>query len=60
MNRIIVEHGIQKKLEGIFNVSHVTVRRALRGERNNDLSKRIRKAAIENGGVEMQKVEIVK
>ena len=60
MNQIIVKHGTRKKLEKIFSVSHVTVRRALNGELNGKLSedkaKRIRKAAKENGGYEVQKI----
>jgi DeoR/GlpR family transcriptional regulator of sugar metabolism len=53
MNTIIVEHGSKKKLQKIFNVSHVTVRKALNGEKDTDLAKRIRKAALQNGGKEV-------
>lgn len=64
MNKIIVEHGTRKKLEKIFGVSHVTVRRALSGNLDGKLSedkaKRIRKAAKENGGYEVQIVETKK
>ena len=61
MNKIIVGHGTRKKLEEIFGVSHVTVRRALNGTLDGKLSedkaKRIRKAAKENGGYEVQIVK---
>lgn len=61
MNRIIVPHGTGEKLQKIFNLSHVAINLALKGKYKGRVSeakaKRIRKAAIENGGIE---VEIVK
>lgn len=55
MEKILTESGEKKALMKIFNKSHVTVRRALKGETNTDLAKKIRKAAIERGGVEQKK-----
>lgn len=52
MNKVLVQHGEKKKLMKIFNVSHVTVREALNGETASVLAIRIRKAAIERGGLE--------
>ena len=60
LNKIIVEHGLKKRIGEIFNVSHVTVRKALNGESSNFLAIKIRKAAIENGGKEYKKTEIEK
>lgn len=64
MNRIIVPHGTGEKLQKIFNVSHVAINLALKGKYkgrvSEDKAKRIRKAAIENGGVEVAIVENVK
>lgn len=54
MNKILVERGEHKMLMKIFNVSHVTVRESLRGNIKTDLGKKIRKAAIERGGIEKQ------
>jgi divalent metal cation (Fe/Co/Zn/Cd) transporter len=53
MNKIIVAHGKKQKLQKLFNACHVTVRKALNGEKEDDLSKRIRKAALEDGGLEV-------
>ncbi len=55
MGTILTAHGDKKELMKIFKVSHVTVREALRGTIESDLSKKIRKAAIERGGVEVVK-----
>lgn len=58
MNRIIVPHGTGEKLQKIFNLSHVAISLALKGTYkgrvSDDKAKRIRKAAIENGGVEVK------
>lgn len=54
-NKILVAWGEKKALEKIFNASNVTVRLALRGEWDSPLCRRIRKAAIERGGVEVKK-----
>jgi hypothetical protein len=59
MNEINVPHGTRQKLQKIFSKSHVYVRKALRGECKTDdkLALKIRKAALENGGKELQIVE---
>lgn len=55
MAKILVAVGEKKQLMKIFNRSHVTVRRALNGEIDTELARKIRKAAIERGGVEQPK-----
>ena len=52
MGKILTAPGEKKVLMKIFRKSHVTVRRALNGETDTPLAKRIRKAAIERGGME--------
>lgn len=63
MNRIIVPHGTCEKLQKIFGLSHVAINLALRGKYkgrvSEDKAKRIRKAAIENGGEEVVAAENV-
>lgn len=56
-NKIIVPQGTKGKLQKIFNTSHVTVRRALNGEGDSLLRNKIRKAALELGGIEMKIVD---
>ena len=48
---IFVAQGEKLRLRKIMRASHVTVREALRGSISTPLALRIRKAAIENGGV---------
>lgn len=55
MVRVFVSHGEKKELIKIFGVSHVTVREALNGKLNSPLAIKIRKAAVERGGVETSK-----
>lgn len=55
MVKVIVDHGEKKELIKIFKVSHVTVREALSGKLNTPLAIKIRKAAVERGGVEISK-----
>lgn len=52
MGKILVASGEKTQLMEIFSTSHVTIRRALNGTTNTPLAIRIRKAAIERGGVE--------
>ena len=52
MRKILVAVGEKKQLMKIFGKSHVTIRRALNGETKTPLSLKIRKAAIERGGIE--------
>ncbi len=55
MNEILVKHGkIRSKIAKTFDVSAVTVRSALKGRTQSELALRIRKMAIEHGGVEIQ------
>lgn len=49
---IFTDLGEKKALMKIFDVSHVTVREALRGNISTPLALKIRKAAIERGGLE--------
>lgn len=51
MRKVLVPHGERKKLAALFNVSMVSVRKALAGTTHSDLAKRICKAAVERGGV---------
>ncbi|MBV5343626.1 hypothetical protein JZU68_08500, partial [bacterium] len=53
MSKILTQHGEREKIAGLFKVSRQTVNSALRGATKSDLSKRIRKMAIERGGAEM-------
>lgn len=54
MNEILVKHGqIRAKIARTFGVSAVTVRSALKGRTGNAQALRIRKMAIELGGVEV-------
>lgn len=52
LNPILVDLGEKKILAELFNVSHPTVRKALKGEIESPTVLRIRKAAIERGGIE--------
>jgi hypothetical protein len=53
MNRIILPHGALKQLKKLTNVSEPTARAALRGQSQTTKAFKIRKLAIELGGVEM-------
>lgn len=53
MSEILTKHGERSELAKIFKVSLVTVRSALRGETQSELAKRIRKAAIARGAMEV-------
>lgn len=57
MEKILTAVGEKKMLMKIFNRSHVTIRRALNGEISTPLAMRIRKAAIERGGVKQLKTD---
>lgn len=52
MGQILVKHGEKSKIAAIFGVSLVTVRDALNGKTKSDLSTKIRKEAVDRGGVE--------
>ncbi len=51
MAKVLTEHGERKELGKIFGVCQLTIRRALGGQTNTALAKKIRKAAITRGGV---------
>ena len=51
--KILVANGEKKALKELFDVSYPTVRGALNGKQSTSLSYKIRKAAIERGGVEV-------
>ena len=51
MVKVLTQHGERKYLGKLFEVSQLTVRRALDGQTNTPLARKIRKAAIERGGV---------
>ncbi len=59
MNRIIVDRGVNKKLQGIFGMSRAAIYLCLKGTYEGriveDKARRIRKAAMENGGIEIVK-----
>ena len=52
MKEILTKHGERREIAKIFNVSEVTVRNALKGRTRSELSERIRKMAIQRGGME--------
>ena len=51
MARVLVEHGEIVKLAQLLGVARKTVREALSGQTNTDLAKKIRKVALDRGGV---------
>lgn len=51
MAKVLTEHGERKYLGKLFGVSQLTIRRALDGQTNTALAKKIRIAAIRRGGV---------
>ena len=55
MNRILVAPGEKVYLTRLFAISYPTVRKALNGKSNSSTSLKIRKAALERGGVESEK-----
>ena len=53
---ILIKHSQRKKLMEIFECTYPTIRTALRGNATTKLHFKIRKAALENGGVEMKSI----
>ncbi len=53
LNEIIVPHGERQYLGKLFNRSQPYIRMVLRGERNDYYARRIRQAALKNGGKEI-------
>jgi hypothetical protein len=54
---IKMEKGEQLKLQKMFKASHVTVRKALRGQAHSLLAQKIRFAAKKMGGREIEYVD---
>lgn len=54
MSRIIVPHGVRTEIAEMIGCSASTVRYALYGLNNTELTKRIRKTALKLGGVAMR------
>lgn len=52
MSKVLVESGEKTKLAKLFDVSRLTVLRALNGKTQSDLAKQIRATAVLRGGVE--------
>lgn len=54
-NTIIkVDYSVRKEIMKVLNVTYPTIRKALNGKTNTELSKRIRETAIAKGGVELK------
>lgn len=53
MNKILVKWGEKWQLAKLFDVSYPTVRDALSGKRTSKVGVRIRRAALERGGMEI-------
>lgn len=51
MARVLVEHGEVVKLAKFLEIARKTVREALSGQTNTPLARKIRKLAIDRGGV---------
>lgn len=51
MARVLVEHGEINKLAQLLGVARKTVSEALNGQTNTPLARKIRKLAIDRGGV---------
>ena len=49
--QILLPHGKKKEIAAMCGVSTVTLWKALTGKTNSDKAKKMRKIAIENGGV---------
>lgn len=57
---ILVDNGQKLKLKQLFETSYPTVRTALKYKTNTALAYRIRKAAIEMGGIVVERSETQK
>jgi predicted regulator of amino acid metabolism with ACT domain len=53
MNKILTQHGEMQKIADLFKVDRRTVFNALTGVYDSDTVRRIRKMAIDRGGMEM-------
>jgi hypothetical protein len=57
-NTIIkVDYAVRKEIMRMLNVTYPTIRKALNGETDTELSKRIRQTAIAKGGIELKIVD---
>lgn len=50
VKKVNPKYGTGEQLQRIFNVSSVSISKALNGKTNSDLAKKIRQAAINLGG----------
>lgn len=57
MGEILMKYGERRKIAKILNISEVSVRNALKGRTQSELSERIRKLAIQRGGIEVDNKE---
>ncbi len=54
---IKVDQSVRKEIIEILGTSYPSVRRALNGTHDSELARKIRKVALEKGGVELKPVE---
>ena len=54
---IKVDYSVRKEIMAALGVTYPTIRKALNGKTDTELSKKIRKAALAKGGVELKIVE---
>lgn len=57
-NTIIkVDYSVRKEIMKLLNVTYPTIRKALNGKTDTELSKRIRETAMAKGGIELKIVD---
>ncbi|MFA7492700.1 MAG: hypothetical protein WCZ43_04190 [Proteiniphilum sp.] len=57
-NTIIkVDYSVRKEIMKLLNVTYPTIRKALNGKTDTELSKRIREIAMAKGGIELKIVD---
>jgi|AGTN01.2.fsa_nt_gi hypothetical protein len=59
MREILTKHGERRVIAKLLGVSEVTVRNALKGRTQSELSERIRKIAVQRGGFEIDSTKII-
>ncbi len=52
--KILTEHGLRKKIMLMLGASQPTIRLALDGDDNSEQKRKIRRFALQNGGVEIR------
>ncbi len=57
MGEILMKHGERREIAKMLNVSDVTVRNALKGRTQSELSERIRRLAVQRGGIEVDGIK---